>query len=186
MPKQKITKDMVIEAAFELARKGGLEQVTVRDIAEALECSVQPIYSYCQNMEGLRQDVIKRVKGFVTEYISSHLDENDFFRSTGHAYIHLAKEEPNIFKMFVLSERTEIDSLNALYESETNPQIAGYIADDLNISTAKARSLHLHMLIYTVGIGTILANTTPGISSDEIYSQLETAYLVFLKQALEK
>lgn len=48
MPKQKITKDMVIDAAFELARNDGMEQVIVKNIAEKLGCSVQPIYSYCK------------------------------------------------------------------------------------------------------------------------------------------
>lgn len=55
MPKQKITKEMVVEAAFSLTREKGLENVTVKDIAGALSCSVQPIYSYCDSMEGLRE-----------------------------------------------------------------------------------------------------------------------------------
>lgn len=37
MPKQRITKEMVIEAAFELARQGGLEQVLVKNIAGPLD-----------------------------------------------------------------------------------------------------------------------------------------------------
>ena len=53
MPKQKITKEMVVDAAFELAREGGMERVQVKPIAARLGCSVQPIYSYCRNMEGL-------------------------------------------------------------------------------------------------------------------------------------
>lgn len=186
MPKQKITKEMVVEAAFELAREGGLDQVAVRDIAAKLNCSVQPIYSYCKNMEGLRLNVIHRSECFVKEFIPAHLDESDFFRSTGHAYIKLAVEEPNIFKMFLMNKRTEIDSFDRLYESETNPRVAEFIAEKLRISTSKARSLHLNMLIYTIGLGTILANTSPGISWPEIDTQLEMAYQAFLKQIMEK
>ena len=33
MPKQRITKEMVVDAAFELARSGGMEQVMVKTIA---------------------------------------------------------------------------------------------------------------------------------------------------------
>ena len=61
MPKQRITKEMVVSAAFEIARSGGMEQVLVKNIADRLGCSVQPIYSYCRNMEGLRQDVEAKV-----------------------------------------------------------------------------------------------------------------------------
>ena len=46
MPKQRITKEMVVEAAFTLARDGGMQEVTVKAIAEKIGCSVQPIYSY--------------------------------------------------------------------------------------------------------------------------------------------
>ncbi len=185
MPKQKITKEMVVEAAFELARSGGMDAVMVKNIAEKLGCSVQPIYSYCKNMDGLRQDVMRRTEQFMKEYLSANINPEDFFRSTGHAYIKLSKDEPNIFQMFVLHKRDAISSLEDLYQSETNSEVAGYIAEGLNISMEKAKMLHMNMLIYTVGIGTILATATPGISMDEILAQLEIAYQAFLKQALE-
>ena len=50
MPKQKITREMVIEAAFDIARREGMEKVIVKNIADKLGCSVQPIYSYCSNI----------------------------------------------------------------------------------------------------------------------------------------
>ena len=83
MPKQRITKDMIVEAAFELAREGGMEQVLVKNIAEKLGCSVQPIYSYCANMEELKRDVQKRTAVFFQEYITAHVDTEDFFHSIG-------------------------------------------------------------------------------------------------------
>lgn len=185
MPKQKITKEMVVDAAFELARSSGMEQVMVKTIAEKIGCSVQPIYSYCKNMEGLRQDVIRRVNQFIQEYVAEHIDNRDLFRSTGQAYIQIAKEEPNLFKMFILHQREGISSLSDLYQSETNPHTAEFIANQLNISIPQAKQLHLNMLIYTIGIGTIFSVTTPGISTDEIFTQQEIAYEAFLKQALE-
>ena len=36
MPKQKITKEMVVDAAFQLAREGGMERVLVKEIAARL------------------------------------------------------------------------------------------------------------------------------------------------------
>lgn len=184
MPKQRITKEMIVDAAFEIARNNGMEQVMIKNIADKIGCSVQPIYSYCKNMEGLREDVIERVKCFVQEYVIDHMDKNDLFRSTGQAYIQMAREEPYLFKMFILHQRKGISSLEDLYQSEVNPNMAKSIADKLNISILQARQLHLNMLIYTIGIGTIFSVTTPGISTDEIFTQQEIAYQAFLKQAL--
>ena len=87
--------------------------------------------------------------------------------------------------MFILRKRESVHSLDDLYQSETDPQIAQFIADDLNISLAKAKELHLNMLIYTVGISTILATGAPDILTDEILAREETAYQAFLKQTLE-
>ena len=80
MPKQRITKEMVVNAAYEIARNSGMEQVMVKNIADKIGCSVQPIYSYCKNMEGLRQDVIGQVRHFIQEYVAAHIDEKDLFQ----------------------------------------------------------------------------------------------------------
>ena len=186
MPKQKITKDMVVNAAFELARAGGMDQVMVKSIAEKLGCSVQPIYSYCKNMDGLRNDVANQARQFIQEYMAAHIDKNDLFSSTGRAYVKIAKEEPHIFRIFVFQQRENINSLEDLYKSEANPRMAETIAKDLNISVKTAKQLHLNMLIYTIGIGTIFSVTTPGIPAGEIYLQQEKAYQTFLKDALEE
>ena len=184
MPKQRITKEMVVNAAFEIARKSGMEQVMVKNIADRIGCSVQPIYSYCKNMDGLRKDVVKQVNCFIREYTAAYIDKNDLFRSTGNAYIRLAKEEPHLFRSFILHKREGISSLDDLYQSEAYPHMAEFIAEKLHISIKQAKRLHLNMLIYTIGIGTIFSVTTPGISADEIYIQQEAACEAFLRQAL--
>lgn len=186
MPKQKITKEMVVEAAFELARAEGAEHITVNSIARKLSCSVQPIYSYCQNMEGLRQEVAVKSKEFVREYTSVLTDPEDLFRSTGRAYLRLAEDEPNIFKIFIMHQRNNISSLYDLYASEADPGVPEAVADKLGISISAAKELHLNMLIYTIGIGTIFSVTSPGISPEEIFSRQEKAYIAFLEQALKE
>jgi len=185
MPKQRITKEMVVDAAFEIVRTGGIEQVMVKNIAEKIGCSVQPIYSYCTNMDGLRKEVTEKINNFIQSYVSARIDENDIFASTGKAYLQLAKDEPNFFKVFIMRQRNGIASLDNLYQAEANPKIAELISNKLNISVPQAKMLYLNMLIYTIGIGTIFSVTSPGISADEIYRQQETAYQTFLNYAVE-
>lgn len=185
MPKQRITKEMVVSAAFEIARRDGMEQVLVKNIADKIGCSVQPIYCYCQSMDGLRQEVTEQTNRFIQEFIASHIDAQDLFRSTGNAYIQLAKEEPHLFRIFILHQRKGISSLKDLYRAETRPHMAEHIARELHIGISEAERLHLNMLIYTIGLGAVFSVTTPGISADEIYKQQEIAYEAFLKQALE-
>lgn len=189
MPKQRITKEMIVEAAFEIARADGQDRMVVKEIAGRLGCSVQPIYSYCSSMEGLKRDLTVRVRQFVQEYVQDYLAANGngsgdaLFKMMGHAYVQLAESEPHIFQMFVLHEREGIDSLDALYQAECHPDIARSIAKHLQIDISRARMLHRNMMIYNVGIGTILATASPGIPTAEIYEQLDLAYQAFADQA---
>lgn len=185
MPKQKITKEMITAAAFDLARAEGMDSLTVKDLAEKLHCSVQPIYSNFENMDSLRYEIGEKAREFAHAFAVKHIDKNDLFRSTGQAYVKLAKEEPYIFKMFILHQRRGISSLTDLYNAETNPNLAEIIAAQLKISKETAMELHLNMLIYTIGLGAIFSVTQPGITAEEIFSHQETAYNAFLKQALE-
>ncbi len=178
MPKQRITKEMVVNAAFELARDG--QQVIIKNIAKRLNCSVQPIYSYCNNMEGLRDEVAGKARIFLQQYMETHIDPKDPFRTTGQAYLQLAKEEPHILKLYITSKRNNVSSLDELYRMEANPQMAEAIAQSLHISAECAKALHLHMIIYTIGLGTISSVSSPGISAEEIFQQQEQAYLAFL------
>lgn len=185
MPKQKITKEMIVDAAFSIARTRGSDHVLVKNIAEELNCSVQPIYSYCENMEGLRQELIKKTASFFKQYIAEHIDKSNYFRGVGNAYISLAKEEPHLYRLYFMRIRKDIHSLNDIYEKECNPQVAAYIAESLHISPQKARAFHMNMLIYTQGIALILASSGSDINAEEISAQLEQAYLAFEKQALQ-
>ena len=49
----------------------------VKNIADKIGCSVQPIYSYCKNMEGLRRDVVEQVGVFIQNYVRTHIDKED-------------------------------------------------------------------------------------------------------------
>ena len=182
MPKQKITKEMVVEAAFSLAREGGMGRVLVKPIAQRLGCSVQPIYSTCGDMEGVRQAVSDRADRFIRDYVAARVEPGHLFFSMGQAYLSLAREEPGLFSLFLTRERTGVSSLDDLYRQEASPAVAKAIAADLKLSLERARELHLQMLIYTMGIAAILSTCRPGIPAEEILQRQEAAYQAFLAQ----
>lgn len=188
MPKQRITKEMVVEAAFELAREGGMEQVLVKNIAARLGCSVQPIYSYCSNMEELKKDVQKHTARFFQEYVAAHIEKEDYFHSIGKAYLLLAKEESHLFEFYFLRKRSDrtIHSLEELYEQECSTSTADFLAEKYAISLEAAKRLHLNMVIYNTGISTMMISSNFGIPMEELDRQLQSAYEIFLQQTLQE
>ena len=127
MPKQKITKEMIIETAFEIVRKEGLENLLVKNIAAKLNCSVQPIYSYCANMEGVKQELVARTAKFIREYVAARINKKDYFRSTGRSYLKFAKDEPNLFQLYFLRQQPDVYTLDDLYRKESSQQVGIFI-----------------------------------------------------------
>ena len=89
-----------MEAAFELARKQGMEAVQVKAVAAALGCSVQPVYGYCGSMKGLKELVTERTGRELRDYVEARLDSADRFGSLGRAYAAFAKEEPHLYRLW--------------------------------------------------------------------------------------
>ena len=148
MPRQRITKEMVVEAAFSLAREGGMEKVLVKNIAERIGCSVQPVYCYCRNMDGLRADVVDYTGKFIQEYVSERIDSSCLFESVGRAHALLAKEEPHLYRLYFLRKRKKAHSLDEIYQEETNPKVLEDITQKLGLEEDRAKKLHKHMMIY--------------------------------------
>ena len=182
MPKQKITKEMIIETAFEIVRKEGLENLLVKNIAAKLNCSVQPIYSYCANMEGVKQELVARTAKFIREYVAARINKKDYFRSTGRSYLKFAKDEPNLFQLYFLRQQPDVYTLDDLYRKESSQQVGIFIAESLGISIEQAKALHLHMIIYVMGISAMAASTNIDVEGEDIQNQLDMAYNTFLAQ----
>ena len=182
MPKQKITKELIIETAFEIVRKEGLENLLVKNIAAKLNCSVQPIYSYCANMEGVKQELVARTAKFIREYVAARINKKDYFRSTGRSYLKFAKDEPNLFQLYFLRQQPDVYTLDDLYRKESSQQVGIFIAESLGISIEQAKALHLHMIIYVMGISAMAASTNIDVEGEDIQNQLDMAYNTFLAQ----
>ena len=53
-PKAKISKEMILEEAFQIARAQGADKITARSISQGLNCSTQPILYYFGTVEEIK------------------------------------------------------------------------------------------------------------------------------------
>ena len=49
--KAKVTKEMIVDAAFAIAREAGAENINARTVSERLHCSTQPVMYNFATME---------------------------------------------------------------------------------------------------------------------------------------
>lgn len=186
MPKQRITKEMVMDAAFALLREGGEDKVRVKNIAAALSCSVQPIYSYCENMDALRHELSQMAALRLKSYVHARVDPEHPFESTGKAYLSFAKEEPHLFQSYFLREQRGVHSLDDLYEAEASEHMAAYLAKTLSLRECDAKKLHMNMIIYNTGLSFLMLASGSHFSEEALHETLTSAYHAFLQAAKTK
>ncbi len=68
-PKPKITKEMIVDTAFNIVQKEGADKVTARSISEQLNCSTQPVLYYFSTVEDIKKAIYKKADEYHSAYI---------------------------------------------------------------------------------------------------------------------
>ena len=102
-PKNKFTRDEIIQAALGIVREDGLAGLTARSLAERLQSSSKVIFGQFENMEDLSHSVVRAAEFVLVQYIRSALERAKPFRAVGMAYILFASQEPQLFKILYLN-----------------------------------------------------------------------------------
>ena len=82
MPRLKFTKEIVVEAGYELMKKEGFQNVSVRKIANYLKCSTAPIYFNFRTIDELKEEIINVCKEKLKKYLyGNYSEEKELFRT---------------------------------------------------------------------------------------------------------
>ncbi len=181
MPKQRITKQMILDVAFNLAREKGYEQVVVKNIADEIGCSVQPIYSYFENMESLKEAVIGVAMQFYNNFIYNKMQKESILESMAKANVAFAKYETNLFKLLFLQKLNGLNSFNDIYEWMGDKQATVQLSKKLELPEDKVKEIYIMLIIFTHGVATMIATGGATIADVESAEILEKAYKAFIK-----
>jgi AcrR family transcriptional regulator len=102
--KASFTKEMVIEAAFELTREIGWESVTARNIARKLGSSTMPIYSAVKSIEEIETEVVNKALEVMVEYQKKPFTPDPMI-NLAVGYVVFARDEHNLFSFLYRAER---------------------------------------------------------------------------------
>lgn len=180
MPEQRMTKDMVLDAALDLVRERGEGPLSARAVAERAGCSVQPLYSLFGDMNGLVDELYEHARAWAAAFHRRHrgLGSNPF-ESNGLSHLLLARTERNLFAFLYLSPHMDADGFEEVYASVALEDVERCIQDMGGLSPEAARKLYLHMIVYTHGMAVMLA-TGARFDDDELAERLNAAFHCFL------
>ena len=180
-PKVKVTKDDIINAAVEIVRRNGHQALNARTVAAALNCSTQPVFSHFTSMEQLRLTVVAKADQLCDEYIQREIASGQYlaYKASGMAYIRFAKEEPELFKLLYMRDRTNEP---ALPESALTGQMESLISQNTGLNEQDVQLFHLEMWAYVHGIATMFATGFLDLDWELVSKMLTDAYQGLTKQ----
>ena len=77
-PKTRITKADIINTAVDIVRKNGETALNARNIAAALNCSTQPVFSNFATMDDLRLAVVEAADALCGEYMKREVESGEY------------------------------------------------------------------------------------------------------------
>lgn len=176
-PKAKITRDMILDAAFDLIREKGHEALNARELARRLGCSTQPVLYAFAAMDELRSAVYRRADDFHTGFILPRGSEGpDALLEMGLNYVRFGHEERRLFRFLFESNQFGGMDMNALLKGPEVGDLTAILAGALGCGTAAAEKVFLTFFAVAHGLASLLANNAMEYDEKECARMLETVF----------
>lgn len=172
--KKQVTKEMLIDCAFEIVREYGIEALNMRSLAKACNCSTQPIYLSFNGAEDLKSAVTDRICKEFDSYIECEIKEGKFpeYKAVGMGYIRFAKEEKELFKCLLMRDRSKEND----WEKHSFDKSTYMIMKSYGLYRDDATKLHAEMWIFVHGFATMLATGYQDWDFETISEMLSDVY----------
>lgn len=153
-PKPKFTNEEIINAAYVLLERKGMDAVVAREVARELCSTPAPIFTCFENMEELKAAVHAKAIAECTKYLRDCTDYFPAFKEFGLRWVRLAKEHPHVYNE-VFIRKTAGDGLFADDLWQMLAPVRTEIVKTFGLSEEDAASLLRDMLLYVHGIAAI-------------------------------
>ena len=179
-PKQRITREMILERSFTMFCQEGMEAVNARSVAKALNCSTQPIFSYFTGLDDLKNSLeMKAKEAFEAALAAGSVKEGDPLENICQAYVRFGAEQPKLFAYLFMRPGHELE-YSVLKEGESD-QLVKAEAEYVGMSAERALKLCVDVTIYAHGLATAQAANRYAIKPDELSAALHCACEAFKK-----
>lgn len=176
-PKAKITREMIVDAAFAIAREAGAETINARTVAERLKCSTQPVMYHFATIEELKRAVYAKADEFHTEYLMDmKKPQEGVMLGIGLNYICFAIEEPHLFRFLFQSGLAVGGSLLEMINSEELIPVISAMQEAMELSMEQTREVFVTIAMFAHGYASIIANNSLEYDEKIVSLHLERAY----------
>lgn len=179
----KVKKEDMLQCALEIVMEDGYSALNIKAVAQKLNCSTAPISWQFKGMEGLRTELIPYAEDYVrNKYGISSSNAVAAFEQEGRNTVSLAMDAPNLFRFLYMGERSQLLSEGfALPVNQESHEFYEGLAGILKVTPAKAAGFVSTMVIYTQGIGTLIASGLVHDTKENIFRMLHETGVIYLR-----
>jgi len=173
----KVTKEMIIDAAFEIAREMGAENINARTVSQKLGCSTQPVLYHFKTIEDVRIAAHKKAGEFHINYATNLSGKYERpMLEVGMRHIQFAVEQKNLFRFLFHSNYYTGVSLSDWLTEENFGSVFSILRMQAKVDKRQAYSIFSQIFLVTHGIASLLASNA--MVYDEAYcvKTLSNAY----------
>lgn len=178
-PKAKITRDMILDAAFEVVRRAGAENINARTVSQTLNCSTQPVMYHFATIEELKRATYEKTNRFHTEYLmdmSETGSQDGPMLGMGLNYIRFAIEEPNLFRFLFQSGLAVENSLLEMIDSTELIPVISAMQEEMKLDIEQTKEVFITLALFVHGYASIIANNSLEYDEKLIATHLERVY----------
>ena len=175
-PKARITKDMIISAAVEVARRSGFESINARTVSGQLHCSTQPVMYHFSTIDSLKKAAYRQADQLHTQYMMNTPPGQDPILGIGMNYIRFAVEEPQLFRFLFQSGYAGENSLLEMVNSEELIPVLAAMQEGAELSMKKTREVFLTVALFAHGYASLITNNHLEFDEKLIAEHLERAW----------
>ena len=159
-PKPKITREMIIDAAWDIVRTSGENNLNARNIADRLGCSTQPVLYAFHTMEEIRECVYRKADEYHSEYLMQmNASDPNPSVSIWKNYIRFSVEEKHLFR-FLFQSNAFSGSMHGLIDDERLLPVLQAIGAQTRMDMNEVK-IFFSVIYYPVhGIASLLANNS--------------------------
>lgn len=176
-PKPRITRDMILDAAWMIAREQGAESINARTIAERLNCSTQPVLYHFDHIDDIRREVYQRADAYHSQCLMAPCEAENPLIALGLNYIRFAEREKALFRLLFQSDSFQGQSLSALIDDPGVAPMLEMFRQEAALTMTQTKQVFRAVFLLVHGCASMLANNSMVYDEQEIVPMLETAFM---------
>ena len=184
-PKNKFTKEEMVDAALRVVRTKGISGLTAKTMADELDTSTQPIFTAFGSMDKVKQEVYAAAVRVYDAYTNTGLKEKIPFFGIGMQYIRFAREEPELYR-FLLLTQTQDQEYSAMKSMRHLQELVRPTLMNIYRITAEEADVYFRDLWFVVHSLSTLIVTGDCPYSDPAIGQILTGISISICKAIKE